>query len=118
MTDEEILARADANYFSAMTTFVGGATRGEVRSKDGVLVAFSGTGVAAFNVAFITRALSDPARGVSEAIEFFDERNVPFIVRLREDLDPESERAARQCGLRYTDTVPGMVMVDPKIPVT
>ena len=56
MTDEEILARADANYFSAMTTFIGGAKRGEVRSRDGVLMAYSGTQVAAFNVAFVTRS--------------------------------------------------------------
>src|SRR5205085_7224058 len=104
MNDEEMLARADANYFSAMTTFIGGAERGEVRARDGLLMAHSGTGVAAFNVAFITRTLSDPSRVVSEAIEFFDAREVPFILRVREGVDAESERAARECGLRYTDT--------------
>src|SRR5437868_10644109 len=114
MTDEEMLARADANYFSAMTTFIGGAERGEVRSKDGVLMAHSGTEVAAFNVAFVTRPPSDPDRTVAESIEFFDQNGAPFILRVREAVDPESERAARKCGLRYTDTVPGMVMRDPK----
>src|SRR5260370_41175280 len=53
MTDEEMLARADANYFSAMTTFIGQAERGDVRSRDGVLDAYSGTQVAAFNVACV-----------------------------------------------------------------
>ena len=114
MTDEEMLARADANYFSAMTTFIGGAERGEVRSKDGVLMAHSGTEVAAFNVAFVTRPPSDSGGTVAAAIEFFDEHGGPFILRVREGVDPESERAARECGLRYTDTVPGMVMRDPK----
>ena len=116
MTDEEMLARADANYFSAMTTFIGGTNRGEVRSRDGVLMAYSGTQVAAFNVAFVTRPTSDTARSVGEAIEFFDEREAPFILRLREGVDRQAERAARECGLRYTDTVPGMVMSDPKMP--
>ena len=78
MTDEEMLARADANYFSAMTTFIGGAERGEVRSKDGVLMAHSGTEVAAFNVAFVTRPPSDPGGTVASAIEFFEPR-VPVI---------------------------------------
>jgi GNAT superfamily N-acetyltransferase len=116
MTDEEILARADANYFGAMSTFIGQAEHGEIRSKDGVLMAYSGTDVAAFNVAFVTRSPSDCDRTIAEAIEFFDERNVPFILRLREDVDRESERAARERGLRYTDTVPGMVMAYPKPP--
>jgi GNAT superfamily N-acetyltransferase len=114
MTDEEILARADANYFSAMSTFIGGAERGEVRSRDGVLIAHSGTQIAAFNVAFVARPPSDPDVSISDAIAFFDERGAPFILRVREGVDPESERAARECGLRYTDTVPGMVIRDPK----
>ncbi len=33
MDEADIIARADANYFATMTTFVGNAERGEVREK-------------------------------------------------------------------------------------
>ena len=49
-------------------TFIGGAKRGEVRSRDGVLMAYSGTQVAAFNVAFVTRSPSDRERTKKRAV--------------------------------------------------
>ena len=116
MDEDEIIARADENYFAAMATFVGSAEHGEVRAKDGMLACYSGTNVASFNVAFVMRPLDDPATVMREAIAFFDERSVPFILRMRDVVDPAFEEAARACGLRYTDTVPGMALCPARVP--
>lgn len=113
MDDDEIIARVDANYFAAMGTFVASTDHGEIRIKDGMVLAYSGTNVASFNIAFVTRPLEDAGRIISDAIRFFDERNVPFIVRIREAVDPGAEEAAAGCGLRHSDTVPGMALWPP-----
>jgi ribosomal protein S18 acetylase RimI-like enzyme len=115
MDDDEIVARADANYFAAMATFVGSTKRGEVRAKDGMLACYSGTNVASFNIGFVLKPLDDAPGAIAGVMAFFDERKVPFILRMREGLDPAFEDAVRAAGLRYTDTVPGMALFPPEV---
>lgn len=107
---DEALARADANYYEAFRLIATLITGGEVWERDGMLCAAWGGQIAAFNAGFVTRPLEDPSALVRQTTEFFDRRGLPFVVRVREGLDREAERAAESAGLYYSDTVPGMVL--------
>jgi ribosomal protein S18 acetylase RimI-like enzyme len=110
MNEQEIVARADANYFESMRTFAAQIDTGEVRERASLLIVATGLPVAMLNMAFVTRPLSDAATLLSEAAAYFDGRRLPFLVRVRESVDKESERAAEAFGLAYRDSVPGMVL--------
>jgi ribosomal protein S18 acetylase RimI-like enzyme len=110
MTDDELIARAEANYFHAWRSIVSAKEGGEVVEGDGVLITNSGMPVPWFNIGFITRRPADADGAVRRIAAYFDERRMPFIIRLREGLDPAAERAAEAQGIAYTDTVPGMVL--------
>ena len=110
MTEDEIVARADANYFEAMSAFAYVADGCEVRDGDGIRLVRSNMPVAWLNIAFITRPLLDPATQIRHAITYFDAHKLPFIVRVREGLDAAAERAVEAQGLHYTDSVPGLVL--------
>jgi GNAT superfamily N-acetyltransferase len=110
MTEDEIIDRTDANYYAMAAALCTRHPLGEVRAKGGLLCAATPLPVAQFNVAFVTRPLDDGAGLLREAAAFFDERGVPFVVRIREGLDPAAERACEALGLAYSDTVPGMAL--------
>lgn len=108
----EIVRRADANMLATYTTMIAALEGGEVRERDGMLIICAGVPIAQFNWAFVTRPLVDPQRQIGDAIAYFDDRALPFIVRLREGVDAAAERTAEALGLPYSDTVPGMVLTD------
>jgi hypothetical protein len=111
MNEQEIVARADANYFDSMRAFAVNVDTGEVRERGGLLIVATGLPVAMLNIAFVMRPLSDAATLLSEAISYFDGRGLPFLVRLRESIDAESERTATTLGLaRFPESLPGMVL--------
>ena len=110
MIDEELIARADANYYESMRIIAPALGDGEVRERGGLLLAATGLPVAFLNIAFVTRPLRDPEALIRQAVAFFAERKLPYILRARENLDSTAERAAAACGLHYSDTVPGMVL--------
>jgi hypothetical protein len=112
VTPDEVIARADANYFDAFRTIAGAMAAGELRESGGVLIVASRLPTAWLNVAFVTRPLADPQRQLREAATFFDAHRLPFIVRVRQGLDAAAERAAEALGLPYADTVPAMVLHD------
>jgi len=60
-----------------------------------------------WNCAFVTRPLSEPAAALRRAATFFDERRQPFVVRIRDGVDPASESACVALGMQYTNSVPG-----------
>ena len=78
--------------------------------RDGLLVTSSALPVAWLNLAFVTRPPTDPAATIAEAVAFFDQRNLPFVVRMREGVDAAAERACEAHGLPFSDIVPGLVM--------
>jgi ribosomal protein S18 acetylase RimI-like enzyme len=106
----EIVARADANYFDSMRAFAAQIDTGEVRERAGLLIVATGLPVAMLNIAFVTRPLADAATLLREATVYFDGRGLPFLVRVRESVHEESERAAQALGLEYRDSIPGMVL--------
>jgi ribosomal protein S18 acetylase RimI-like enzyme len=110
MDDAEIIWRADANYHAVSALLASGHDGGEARERDGLLVINTGLPIAAFNVAFVTRPLTEPEGLVREAAAYYDGAGLPFIVRVRDGLDPAAERACEAIGLPYGDTVPGMAL--------
>jgi hypothetical protein len=110
MTERDLSAIADANYYDTFRRIVATMDGGEAVQGDGLLLVRSGLPVAMFNIAFVTRPLRDPRASIERAIAYFDGHKLPFVVRLREGVDDAAEHAAEACGLPYTDTVPGMIM--------
>ena len=112
MSDDEIAARADDNYVAMWSMYATTRDGGQVRERDGLVLACPNVAAAMFNNAFVIRPLRDPDASIAEAIDFFDQAEVPFCVRIREGLDPAAERACERLGLPYSDTVPGMALAD------
>ncbi len=103
-----IADRADANYYHSWRALARVMDGGAVVEDGGLLLTDLGLGVAHLNVAFVTQPLADPIGQIRAAMRFFSERGSPFVVRIREGLDPASEAACEQLGMPYADTVPGM----------
>lgn len=119
MTGADVIARADANYFESFRVVAAAMKDGDIWEKDGLLVTASGLPIAFLNLAFVTRRLGNPAALIGEACAYYDRRGLPFVLRIRDGVSPECERAAQAAGLPYTDTMPGMVlspMPDPAPP--
>jgi GNAT superfamily N-acetyltransferase len=109
---EDIIARADENYYAAFRRLATSSDDGEVVEGGGLLLIRTGVPVSRFNVAFVTRRLAEPRAVIDRAIAYFDGHRLPFVVRLRAGVDDRAERAAEAAGLPFRDTVPGMVMTD------
>lgn len=110
MTDAELVAGCDANYFEAWRLLAGSSDDRVLEEEDGVLVAAPGGSVVWLNIVFVTQPLRDPQEQLARAFARLDERGMPFLVRIRDGLDDTSERAAEAHGLRHTDTIPGMAL--------
>ncbi len=110
MTEAELAACADANYFDWWRVWASAVEGGEMREHDGILLAATGAPQEWWNIAFVTKPLSNPDASIRQVIAYFDGREQGFILRVREGVDPPSERAAEANGLPYTDTIPGMVL--------
>jgi len=110
MDRDELIARADANYYDGFRRLAASADGGEVIEGDGLLLVRTGLPVAMFNIAFVTRPLADPRASIGRAIAYFDGYGLPFVVRLRAGIDEATERAAGAAGLPYRDTTPGMTL--------
>ncbi|MGE3073615.1 MAG: GNAT family N-acetyltransferase [Dehalococcoidia bacterium] len=103
----EIVDRTDQNYFQSWR-LIGRSGPGAVYEEGGVLAVASGIPVTWFNLLLVTRPLANPPEQLRKAIEFFDQRGIQFVARIREGLDIASETALEKLGLAYSDIVPGM----------
>ena len=110
MTDDELIAAYDHNYFAAWRLLAGASEGGILEEEDGVLVAAPGGTIVWLNIVFVTQPLADPQGQLARAFARLDERSLPFLLRIREGLDGASEHAAEALGLRYTDAIPGMAL--------
>jgi len=110
MTEAELLARSDANCYEAWRLTAANADGGETWESDGIVVAATGASVGWLNPVFVTRPLGRPEQALRRAVEYFDDRGLPFIVRVREGLDERTERTCEDTGLPYRDTLPGMAL--------
>lgn len=73
---------------------------------------FVATGIdsAFFNGAFATQRVADPDAVVADAIEFMAERNLPWLMWVREGVDDALLDAGRRAGLSDAGGPPGMVL--------
>jgi GNAT superfamily N-acetyltransferase len=107
MSEPDLAAAADASYFDWWRVWASSAQGGAFEEDDGLLLAATGAPQEWWNVAAVTRPLADPEAAVRRALDWFSARDQPFIMRIREGVDPASEAAADEAGLPYTDTIPG-----------
>jgi GNAT superfamily N-acetyltransferase len=111
MTDDELIAGCDRNYFEAWRLLASASDQGIVEEENGVLIAAPGGTIVWLNIVFVTQPLGKPRAQLERAFDRLDERGMPFLLRIREGLDGASERAAvESLGLRYTDSIPGMAL--------
>ena len=108
----ELARRIDENLFETFRLLARNAPQGEIRESNGLLLVATGAPVAMFNIAYVTRPLANPKAAIDDACNFFDARRLPFVLRVPENSDKHTERAAEGAGLRFTDAVPGMVLED------
>ncbi len=109
MNDGDLATAVDVNYWQSFK-LLARACGGEVLESEGVLAVATGLPVAMLNIAFVKRPLADPQTRLKEVVSFYDEKRLPFVVRTREGVDPESENASAALGVPYRDTVPGMAL--------
>lgn len=110
MDTADLIRRADANYFHTHAVMTTAMPRGDVVQRGGILLKATGMQLTPFNTAFVTQPLDDPEEEIRASIAFFDDRGVPFSVRMREGLDPAAEAACENLGLVLDDVEPGMVL--------
>jgi len=80
MDENELIARADANYYDSMASLAATATAGEVAERDGVRAVVSAVPVAWLNPIFVMRPPREPVAAIRRAIELLDARGLPFVV--------------------------------------
>jgi hypothetical protein len=109
LNDAQLAAAVDRNYWESFS-LLAEACGGAVLRGEGVLAISTGLPVPALNQGFIMNPLSTPEDSIRELIDFFDDADVPFILRMREGVDPRAEDTMAAMGLPYSDTTPGMAM--------
>lgn len=110
MDRDRLIARADANYYDVFRRFAASIDGGETVEGDGMLLVRTGLPVAMFNLAFVTRPLTEARAAIDRAVAYFDGHGLPFVVRMRAGIDDAVERAAAARGLPFRDTTPGMTL--------
>ena len=109
MNDGDLAAAVDANYWKSFK-LLARACGGEVLERESMLAVSTGLPVAMLNIAFVEAPLGDAQGTLKEAMSFYDEQRLPFVVRIREGVDAQSEKASAALGMPYSDTVPGMAL--------
>jgi hypothetical protein len=100
--------------FESFRVMCAGIPGGEVLERDGVLITASGLPAAMFNVAFVTRPLPEPRAALEPAVAYFDDRRLPFVLRIRAGYGDPGEEAAKELGLVLGEIAPGMVLDNPR----
>jgi ribosomal protein S18 acetylase RimI-like enzyme len=100
--------------FEAFRVMAGAVPGGELIERGGILIAASGLQAAMFNVAFVRRPLQQPKAELEAAAAYFEGRRLDFVVRVRNGVDPATEKAAVELGMAFTAAVPGMILENPQ----
>jgi len=89
---------AEANYFEAWRLLAANVATGIVEDDDEILFAAGGGPIAYFNSAFV-KPPTHPAACVERAAGFFRDRQLPFVVRFRDEGDSRAAEACEAAGL-------------------
>jgi GNAT superfamily N-acetyltransferase len=110
MSGDDLVARAEANFFGTFQMLAELNDDGNVCERDGVLLAASGVPLRSFNNVFVKRPLLNPVSNLSDVFAYLDGRKLPFRLRLREGRDQAAEAAAARHGLHCIGTIPELVL--------
>jgi ribosomal protein S18 acetylase RimI-like enzyme len=110
MDDERLAAISDESYFDWWRVWVAALPGTDVVEQDGVLLARTGAREEWWNIAFVMRRLDSPDEAIRAAVNYFDDHKQPFILRVRDGVDPAAEAASEALGVKYNDTIPGMTL--------
>lgn len=108
MSDDNLIAASDANYFESWRMLA--ESNGLLHEDGGILVTAPSASLAWMNVVFVTQQLRDAKAQLARAFALLDERKLPFFVHIREGVDIAAERACEQLGLVPENPVPGMAL--------
>jgi hypothetical protein len=103
-------AAVDRNFIAGMRFLAEANDEGIVRTFGTVQVAATGLPVSYFNPVFVTASLGGDASPLHAAAELLRERQLPFVVHARADLDAATLAAVDGLGLTVTGLMPGMAM--------
>ena len=107
MSVADLAVAADANLASTWAA-LGRAIGADVVEIGSTSLVATGVAVPFFNGAFVGAPPADPDHLVAEAIRFFDERNLPWLLWVRDGVSPATLKAGRAAGLRDAGGPPAM----------
>jgi len=110
VTDAELIARAQANFYGMYRMLAAANDAGSVCERDGLQIAATGVPLRPFNNVFVTRPLQDPASLLRDAVAHLESRRLPFRLRIREGTDPATEDAVAELGLDSIGTIPELAL--------
>lgn len=105
----ELATAADANL-AATWAMVGRSGGGDVVEDGPLTLVATGLPIAFFNGAYLRGPTDDSQRLVAEAVAFFGERDLPFLLWVRHGVCPAMLDAGRAAGLRDAGGPPAMGM--------
>ena len=106
---DELGRLADANLAASWTS-LGSNAGGVIRASDGAVFVATGIPVAFFNGVFVTAPVSDPERVIAEAVSFMAERDVPWLIWVRDGVDDDLLAVGRGAGLSDAGGPLGMTL--------
>lgn len=110
MRDRELAEASDDNFREAWRCLTLASPHGEAVDEGGLLLLSTGAPVAFFNSAFVVDPKVPAPLLVERAIEFFQPRHLPFLVRVRQDVAGDLPAVAQREGLSNAGVLPGMAL--------
>src|SRR4029077_2871271 len=107
MDEAELAVAADVNL-AVTWAALGRAMGADVVEVDSTSLMASGLPAAFFNGAFVGAPPADPEQLVAEAVRFFGDRGLPWLLWVRDGVSPATLEAGRAAGLRDAGGPPAM----------
>ena len=107
MDAAEVAVAADENL-AATWALLGRAIGADVSVAGSMTLVAVGISMPFFNGAFVRAATDEPERLITAAVDFFGERDLPWLLWVRENVATAVLDAGRRLGLREAGGPPGM----------
>jgi hypothetical protein len=115
--DRDGLSALDHNYLDASRIFVGGSDRGEYLERRDVAIACCGLPVPEFNWGFVRPPFRDVAATAAAVQAYFEARQLPFQIQLREKGGEPAARELEALGWRrQPEATPGLTLATSAAP--
>ncbi|CAN5324467.1 hypothetical protein BH23CHL1_BH23CHL1_12050 [soil metagenome] len=109
--DPDSIARMQANFVGAWRALAGASSIAEDTEIDGAVLVASGIPIPFFNPVFVDQSVTDLATVLEHATQFFQDRNLPWIVHaLGENVALRLQAIAPTHRLVAAGAVPGMIL--------